>query len=142
MPSRRPTPTATSPQVTRKEKKPALGSAICCKNHAYQPWTAGFSPLALAIAPEAKPVKAFPLVPQAGEVTFSQPASSHSELTYMRTTNHTAAEPVDAKKNFEMAGSGNCSDEETTVRADLSRKNCMNASMSARTNRMSKAMPQ
>src|SRR6516225_3781256 len=94
MPRSRPTPTANSPQVTRNEKNPAFGSTTCCKNQAYQPWTAGFAPLDFATAPLTKPVRAFPLAPQAGEVTFSQPASNHSEPTYMRTTNHTAADPA------------------------------------------------
>src|SRR5215831_1728680 len=142
MPKRRPIPTANSPQVTRNEKNPAFGITICCKNHAYQPWTAGLAPELFAKAPVAKPVKASPLVPQAGEIIFSHPARNHSEPTYMRTTNHKGAEPAEATKNFEMAGSGNCSVESTALRADRSWKYCTNAKMSERTNRMSKAMPQ
>ncbi len=62
-------------------------------NHAYQPWTAGLSPDVLAKAPATNPERALPLAPQAGEVIFSQPASSHSDPTSMRTTNHIAAAP-------------------------------------------------
>src|SRR5205809_7498577 len=106
MPKRRPTPTANSPQLTSNENKPALGRTRCCKNHAYHPWTAGWSPEALAKAPAANPERAFPDVPQAGEVIFSHPDSSHSVPTYMRTTNHSTAEPTEARKNLEIEGSG------------------------------------
>src|SRR5579864_9683333 len=100
-PNRTPSPTANSPQVIRNEKKPALGRTRCWRNHAYHPCTDGLAPDALASAPVAKPVRAFPDVPQAGELIFSHPASSHSEPTFMRTTNHTAADPSEARKNFE-----------------------------------------
>src|SRR5256886_4378856 len=120
MPKRIPNPTANSPQVTRKEKNPALGSTMCCKTHAYHPWTAGFAPELLANAPAANPASAFPLVPQAGEIIFSHPARSHSAPTYIRTTNHSTEEPSEPKKNFEIAGSGNGSVEETAFKAGRS----------------------
>src|SRR5690242_9553440 len=107
MPKRTPTPTATSPQVTMNEKKPALGSTRCCKNQAYHPCTAGCGPPACAKAPATNPVIAFPLVPQAGEVTFSHPASSHWAPTFMRTTNQSTEEPIEDRKNLEIVGSGN-----------------------------------
>src|SRR5437660_4499004 len=112
MPRRIPIPTATSPQVTRNENNPALGSTICCKNVAYHPWTAGLGPEVLANAPATNPAMAFPLVPQAGDFTFSHPASSHSAPTYIRTTNHITEEPSEPRKNFEMVGSGNRTVEE------------------------------
>src|SRR5947209_11731455 len=120
MPNRIPTPTKSSPHVTRKENNPALGSTKCCKNHAYHPCTAGFAPEVFAKAPALNPARAFPLVPQAGELIFSQPARSHSAPTYIRTTNHRTEEPSEPKKNFETAGSGNCSVEETVCKAGRS----------------------
>src|SRR6516162_8067347 len=105
-PTRRPSPTNNSPQVTRKEKRPALGSTKFCRKLAYQPCTDGCAPVDLASAPLMKPVSAVPLVPQVGSVTFSQPAVNHSAPTFMRKTNHIAAAPAVAKKKREMAGSG------------------------------------
>src|SRR6266516_263617 len=122
-PKRTPNPTATSPQVTRKEKKPALGSTKCCKNDAYHPCTAGLAPEVFAKAPATNPASAFPLVPQAGEVTFSQPARSHWAPTSIRTTNHSAEDPSEPRKNFEIAGSGNRSPEEAVCRAGRSCEN-------------------
>src|SRR5258708_23597071 len=142
MPKRCPTPTATSPQVTRNENSPALGSTKFCKNDAYHPCTAGCAPVVWAKAPATKPLRAFPLAPQAGEITLSHPASSHSAPTYMRTTNHIPAEPAEARKNFAIAGSGNCSVEAAATKACRSWEYCTNARISARRNRMGKATPQ
>src|SRR5260221_3347608 len=127
IPKRMPNPTATSPQVTKKENTPALGSTICCKNHAYHPCTDGFAPEVFANAPATNPARPFPDVPQAGEITFSHPASSHSAPTYMRTTNHSIEEPSEPKKNFETAGSGNRSVAAAAVKVDSSYANCTNA---------------
>jgi hypothetical protein len=96
--------------------------SACCKNHAYHPWTAGFGPEALASAPATKPAIPLPLVPQAGECIFSHLASSHSDPTSMRTTNHMAAEPSDARKNLASAGSGKRSLDTTGVSAGAGEK--------------------
>ncbi len=59
----------------------------------------------------------------------------------MRTTNHIEADPSEARKNFEIAGSGNRSVEAVVTKAGRSWKNCINARINARTNSMSKATP-
>src|SRR5581483_10077544 len=119
-PKRIPAPTANSPHVTRKEKKPALGSTRCCKNHTYHPCTEGLAPDDFASAPAAKPARAFPLVPQAGEVTFSHPATNHWAPTFMRTTNHSMADASEARKNLESVGSGKRSVEVVARKAERS----------------------
>src|SRR6185437_7636691 len=105
-PSRMPMPTANSPHVTINEKKPAFGSTKFFRKSAYQPWTAGLAPDDFASAPLTNPFNATPLVPHAGDSTFSHPAVNHCAPTFIRTTNQSAAAPVEPKKKREIAGSG------------------------------------
>src|SRR5512146_34758 len=92
-----PSPTASSPHVTRNEKNPAFGSTKSRRKRAYQSCTAGLAPDVLARALLTKPDNAVPLAPQAGLFIFSQPAANHSAPTFMRRTNHSAADPAEAK---------------------------------------------
>src|ERR1700683_2643055 len=140
-PRSNPAPTANSPNVMTKEKRPVACRTMCWRNHTYQPCTAGLGPEDLANAPLTNPVNAVPLAPQAGEVIFSQPASSQGAPTFMRTTNHTVDAPDEPRKKREIRGSGNSSPAPPR-NGGRATAYLRNATMSATNNRTRSAGPQ